>query len=54
MAVTGTRPQGSEAETRQSFKSVRDIAEASDNLGIAALSTPVTKWYLAWPRWSME
>ncbi|MEZ4740589.1 MAG: phosphohydrolase, partial [Flavobacteriales bacterium] len=31
--------------------SVRDIAEASDNLGIAALSTPVTKWYLAWPRW---
>jgi uncharacterized protein len=30
---------------------VRDIAEASDNLGIAALSTPVEKWYLAWPRW---
>ncbi|MBK6777786.1 MAG: HD domain-containing protein [Flavobacteriales bacterium] len=29
---------------------VRDIAEASDNLGIAALSTPVEKWYLAWPR----
>ena len=31
--------------------SLRDIAEASDNLGIQALSTPVTKWYLAWPRW---
>jgi hypothetical protein len=31
--------------------SLRDIAEASDNLGIAALSKPVTKWYLAWPRW---
>lgn len=30
---------------------VRDIAEASDNLGIAALSKPVEKWYLAWPRW---
>jgi len=30
---------------------LRDIAEASDNLGIAALSKPVTKWYLAWPRW---
>lgn len=31
--------------------SLRDIAEASDNLGIAALSKPVEKWYLAWPRW---
>ncbi|MDQ3100352.1 MAG: HD domain-containing protein [Bacteroidota bacterium] len=31
--------------------SIRDIAEASDNLGIQALSRPVTKWYLAWPRW---
>ncbi len=31
--------------------SVRDIAAASDNLGIAALSKPVEKWYLAWPRW---
>jgi hypothetical protein len=31
--------------------SLRDIAEASDNLGIAALSRPVTKYYLAWPRW---
>lgn len=29
----------------------RDIAEASDNLGIQALARPVTKWYLAWPRW---
>ncbi|MEO8066134.1 MAG: phosphohydrolase, partial [Flavobacteriales bacterium] len=29
---------------------VLDIAEASDNLGIAALSKPVEKWYLAWPR----
>ncbi len=31
--------------------SLHDIAEASDNLGIAALSKPVEKWYLAWPRW---
>ncbi|HRH37781.1 MAG TPA: HD domain-containing protein [Flavobacteriales bacterium] len=30
---------------------LRDIAEASDNLGIASLSQPVEKWYLAWPRW---
>ena len=30
---------------------LRDIAEASDNLGIAALARPVEKWYLAWPRW---
>lgn len=30
---------------------LRDIAQASDNLGIQALSGPVTKWYLAWPRW---
>lgn len=29
---------------------VRDIAQASDNLGIAALARPVEKWYLAWPR----
>ena len=29
---------------------LRDIAEASDNLGILALSRPVEKWYLAWPR----
>ncbi|MFZ1693232.1 MAG: HD domain-containing protein, partial [Flavobacteriales bacterium] len=31
--------------------STHDIAEASDNLGIAALSKPVEKYYLAWPRW---
>ena len=31
--------------------SVRDIADASDNLGIAALSKPVEKFYLGWPRW---
>ncbi len=31
---------------------LRDIAEASDNLGIAALARPVEKFYLAWPRWS--
>ena len=31
--------------------SLRDIAEASDNLGIQALSRPVEKWFLAWPRW---
>ncbi|MCB0767996.1 MAG: hypothetical protein KDB95_12375, partial [Flavobacteriales bacterium] len=31
--------------------SLRDIAEASDNLGIQALAGPVTKWYLTWPRW---
>lgn len=31
--------------------SVRDIAEASDNLGIQAMARPVTKYYLAWPRW---
>jgi HD superfamily phosphohydrolase len=31
--------------------SLRDIAEASDNLGIQALARPVEKWYLAWPRW---
>ena len=30
---------------------LRDIAEASDNHGIAALSKPVEKHYLAWPRW---
>lgn len=34
--------------------SLRDIAEASDNLGIQALSRPVTKYYLAWPRWLKE
>ncbi|MCB9183437.1 MAG: HD domain-containing protein [Flavobacteriales bacterium] len=30
---------------------LHDIAEASDNLGIQAISGPVEKWYLAWPRW---
>jgi len=38
-------------ELRYKDGTLRDIAEASDNLGVAALSTPVTKWYLAWPRW---
>lgn len=31
--------------------SLRDIAKASDTLGIQALSKPVEKWYLAYPRW---
>ena len=31
-----------------------DIAEASDNLGIAAMAKPVEKFYLAWPRWLKE
>ncbi|MEO8589222.1 MAG: HD domain-containing protein [Flavobacteriales bacterium] len=31
--------------------SLRDVASASDNLGIQALSRPVEKWYLAYPRW---
>ncbi|HRH68442.1 MAG TPA: SDR family NAD(P)-dependent oxidoreductase [Flavobacteriales bacterium] len=30
---------------------VRDSAAASDNHGILALSRPVEKWYLAYPRW---
>ncbi|MBL0043924.1 MAG: HD domain-containing protein [Flavobacteriales bacterium] len=30
---------------------LRDIAEASDNLGIQAMSRPVEKYYLAYPRW---
>jgi hypothetical protein len=34
--------------------SVRDIAEASDNLGIQAMARPVEKFYLAWPRWLGE
>jgi uncharacterized protein len=38
-------------ELRYKDGTLRDIAEASDNLGIAALARPVTKWYLAWPRW---
>ncbi|MBX2982100.1 MAG: HD domain-containing protein [Flavobacteriales bacterium] len=38
-------------ELRYKDGTLRDIAEASDNLGIQALARPVTKWYLAWPRW---
>ncbi len=30
---------------------LRDIAEASDNLGIQAIAHPVEKHYLAYPRW---
>ena len=30
---------------------IREIAEASDNLGIRALAVPVEKFYLAFPRW---
>ena len=33
---------------------LQDIAEASDNLGIAAMAKPVEKFYLAWPRWLNE
>jgi hypothetical protein len=33
---------------------LRDIAEASDNLGIQAMARPVEKFYLAWPRWLGE
>ena len=38
-------------ELRYKDGTLRDIAEASDNLGIAALARPVEKFYLAWPRW---
>jgi hypothetical protein len=38
-------------ELRYKDGTLRDIAEASDNLGIQALARPVEKWYLAWPRW---
>ena len=38
-------------ELRYKDGRVRDIAEASDNHGIAALSKPVEKHYLAYPRW---
>ncbi len=41
-------------ELRYKDGTLRDIAEASDNLGIAALSKPVEKFYLAWPRWLAE
>ncbi|MFT3886482.1 MAG: HD domain-containing protein [Flavobacteriales bacterium] len=38
-------------ELRYKDGAIRDIAEASDTLGIQALARPVEKWYLAWPRW---
>jgi HD superfamily phosphohydrolase len=41
-------------ELRYKDGTLRDIAEASDNLGIQALARPVTKWYLAWPRWVVQ
>jgi len=46
-------------QTGQSDRDVQDgtlhdIAEASDNLGIAAFSKPVIKWYLAWQLWLGE
>ena len=44
-------PEKDRIELRYKDGTLRDIAEASDNLGIAALSKPVEKWYLAWPRW---
>ncbi len=44
-------PTNDRIELRYKDGTLRDIAEASDNLGIAALSKPVEKWYLAWPRW---
>jgi uncharacterized protein len=44
-------PEKDRIELRYKDGSLRDIAEASDNLGIAALSKPVEKFYLAWPRW---
>ncbi len=44
-------PEKDRIELRYKEGSLRDIAEASDNLGIQALARPVEKWYLAWPRW---
>jgi len=41
-------------ELRYKDGTLRDIAEASDNLGIQALARPVEKFYLAWPRWLQE
>lgn len=38
-------------ELRYKDSTLRDIAEARDNLGIQALAGPVEKWYLAWPQW---
>jgi HD superfamily phosphohydrolase len=47
-------PAKDRIELRYKDGTLRDIAEASDNLGIQALARPVTKWYLAWPRWVSE
>lgn len=44
-------PSKDRIELRYKDGTLRDIAEASDNLGIASLSRPVEKWYLGWPRW---
>lgn len=44
-------PTNDRIELRYKDGTLRDIAEASDNLGIVALSKLVEKWYLAWPRW---
>lgn len=44
-------PAKDRIELRYKDGTLRDIAEASDNLGIQALARPVEKWYLAWPRW---
>ena len=44
-------PSKDRIELKYKDGTLRDIAEASDNLGIAALSRPVEKFYLAWPRW---
>ena len=44
-------PSKDRIELKYKDGTLRDIAEASDNLGIQALSKPVEKWYLAWPRW---
>jgi HD superfamily phosphohydrolase len=44
-------PAKDRIELRYKDGTLRDIAEASDNLGIAALARPVEKFYLAWPRW---
>jgi len=38
-------------ELRYKDGTLRDIAEASGGHGILALSKPVEKWYLAYPRW---
>lgn len=47
-------PSKDRIELKYKDGTLRDIAEASDNLGIQALSKPVEKWYLAWPRWLGE